>query len=211
MPGAVGRTAWQNAVAGIERDGTVPLETALQAFSVAFGPALPGVEMPEGDPGFYGSGTGPVRWLLGHWDELTSEQQAAAWPFFDPTPPPTAAARPAKRARRSRRAWPAEPDIVAAASLETFQSLANNLVPKISKLPKARKLKMPFEVVFRDLPVTEGSVVMAETVLLDEVRAAREALVPERHEMPDPDQHARPGARIRRRPDRVVAHELFHC
>ena len=48
------RTAWENATAGITRDGQVPLKTALQAFSVAFGVALPGVELPPGEPGYYG-------------------------------------------------------------------------------------------------------------------------------------------------------------
>lgn len=220
-PGATGapgepgeRTAWENAVAGIERDGTVPLQTALQAFSVAYGTALPGVEVPSGPPGYYGSGTGPVRWLLGHWAELTPEQQAAARPYFDPnTPPPATAARPASgQLAADAPGWPSEPRQPPAATLETFQALARDLQPKIAaKLPKGRNLKLPIEVVFRDLPVEEGEVVFAETVAVD-----------------DTGQFARPtsarmtkcviqintrGQQIEDSEDQtaLMAHELFHC
>jgi hypothetical protein len=84
---AAERTAWDNATAGITRDGKVPLQTALEAFSVVYG-ALPGVQMPQGDDAFTGSGTGAVRWLLGHWQELTEEQKTAASRIFDPNVAP---------------------------------------------------------------------------------------------------------------------------
>ena len=61
----------------INDDGTVSKDTALQGFSVAIGP-LPGVSVPPGDAGFVGSGTMAVHWLVGYWDQLTSEQQQAA-------------------------------------------------------------------------------------------------------------------------------------
>jgi hypothetical protein len=69
--------AWGKVTAGIARDGTIPLEVALQAFALAIGP-LPGVEVPSGDIPPLSSGSEPIRWLIGHWDELTPEQQAAA-------------------------------------------------------------------------------------------------------------------------------------
>ncbi len=61
----------------ISDDGSVSKDTALQAFSVAFGP-LPGVSVPPGDAGFVGSGTMAVHWLVSYWDQLTSDQQQAA-------------------------------------------------------------------------------------------------------------------------------------
>ena len=212
-PGSAGRTAWENALAGIELDGTVPLETALQAFSIAFGP-LPGVTMPEGEPGFYGSGTGPVRWLVGHWDELTQEQQAAARPYFDPaTPPPAVAVGPASGLiAGAAPGWPPAAEVPAAAPLEQFQFLATDLAPKIAaKLPKGRKLKLPVEVVFRDLPVRPGTVVFAETVAVDETG---QFATPGSERMTKcVIQINTRGQQLEESEDQtaVVAHELFHC
>jgi hypothetical protein len=212
-PGAEGRTAWENVVAGVERDGTVPLETALQAFSIAFGTTLPGVELPTGTPGFYGSATGPVSWLVGHWDELTPEQQAAALPYFDPnTPPPAAAASPAGGLLAADTpGWPAAPVPDAVPAVEDFIALADSIAPQIAaKLPKGRKLKIPYEVVFRDLPVKEGTVVMAETVIVDEngsfakrsSQRATKCLI---------QINTRGQGLISDDQTAVVAHELFHC
>ena len=69
--------AWQQVLDSINDDGSVSKDTALQAFSVAFGP-LPGVSVPSGDAGFVGSGTMALQWLVGYWDQLTSDQQQAA-------------------------------------------------------------------------------------------------------------------------------------
>jgi hypothetical protein len=55
----------------------VSTTTALQAFSLAFGP-LPGVSLPPGSPGVLEDGTGPMHWLLGHWADITAPQRAAA-------------------------------------------------------------------------------------------------------------------------------------
>ncbi|MGH8926280.1 MAG: hypothetical protein ACRDWA_16880 [Acidimicrobiia bacterium] len=49
---------------------------ALEAFAIAFGP-LPGVETPDFEEQPYPSGTGPLRWVLSHWDFLTQEQKSA--------------------------------------------------------------------------------------------------------------------------------------
>lgn len=67
-------TAWEEVLSRID-DG-VDLQTAIDAFSIAFAP-IPGAQASDLDPGFEGSGTGPLRWLLGHWDELDAEQQDA--------------------------------------------------------------------------------------------------------------------------------------
>ena len=69
--------AWQAILDSINDDGSVSQDTALQAFSIAFGP-LPGVSVPQGEAGFVGSGTMAMHWLVGYWDELTSDQQQAA-------------------------------------------------------------------------------------------------------------------------------------
>ena len=69
--------AWQSVLDSINDDGSVSKDTALQAFSVAFGP-LPGVSVPSGDAGFVGSGTMALHWLAGYWDQLTSDQQQTA-------------------------------------------------------------------------------------------------------------------------------------
>jgi hypothetical protein len=80
-------TVWQNIETTASEDGTVPLRTALQAFGYLFGP-LPGVPAPEGKPDpadFRVSGSGPIRWVLSHWDELTDAQRKA---FLEKTIPP---------------------------------------------------------------------------------------------------------------------------
>src|SRR5687768_1541983 len=55
-------------------DGTIPVDLALDLFAAGFGPIDGGdpeaVELPAR------SGTMAIRGLLGHWEELTPEQQA---------------------------------------------------------------------------------------------------------------------------------------
>ncbi|BEP16621.1 hypothetical protein acdb102_49320 [Acidothermaceae bacterium B102] len=69
--------AWQTVLATVSADGSVSTATALQAFSLAFGP-LPGVSLPPGNAGVLEDGTGPMRWLVGHWADITPTQRAAA-------------------------------------------------------------------------------------------------------------------------------------
>lgn len=71
------RSAWQQVLAQIGPDGTVTADTALQAFSLAIGP-LPGVTVPAGPIGSIRSGSGAVRWLVGHWKDITEAQRAEA-------------------------------------------------------------------------------------------------------------------------------------
>lgn len=68
-------SAFESVLRGID-DGQVPVDVALQAFVLAFGP-LPGVEVPSGPVGTIRSGSGPLRWVRANWDRLTTEQQVA--------------------------------------------------------------------------------------------------------------------------------------
>jgi hypothetical protein len=77
--------AWARVMSGIERDGSVPLGTALQAFSVLIGP-LPGVDAPPGAVLSDVDGTLALKMLLGHKDELTPAQWAAIHGLLDPGP-----------------------------------------------------------------------------------------------------------------------------
>lgn len=79
---AADETQWQRVVAGMAPDGSVPLETALQAWVVAVGP-LPGVAEPEGEPADDAQIESAIRWVLRHWDALTVEQRAAVQAFLD--------------------------------------------------------------------------------------------------------------------------------
>jgi hypothetical protein len=74
---AAASSAWEQVLTQIEPDGTVTAGTALQAFSLAFGP-LPGVTVPAGPAGQIRSGSGALRWLVAHWAEITDEQRAEA-------------------------------------------------------------------------------------------------------------------------------------
>ncbi len=61
---------------------TIDLQTAIDAFSLAFTP-LPGSHTQETEVLPFKSGSGPLRWLLGHWDDLTIEQQRIAQSVID--------------------------------------------------------------------------------------------------------------------------------
>lgn len=75
-------TAWEAVLAGLTDEPS--LQTAIDAFSVAFQP-IAGATPTTLPAGYTGSGSGPLRWLLAHWDELDDAQRAevesilAAW------------------------------------------------------------------------------------------------------------------------------------
>ena len=85
----VPETAWDQLIDQIGPEGEISLDLALQAFALAIGP-LPGVDTPEGDPGTIISETGPLRWVLRHWDSLTAEQQSAVEAYLPSPDIPTA-------------------------------------------------------------------------------------------------------------------------
>lgn len=76
-------TAMDVVLTGMLPHGEVPLDTALAAFSLVFGP-LPGVPAPPAGPTHMGAGGHVVQWVLHHWTELTSEQQSAVQAYLRP-------------------------------------------------------------------------------------------------------------------------------
>lgn len=84
-------TAWETTLARIGPDGSVDLDTALVAFSLAIAP-LPGVTVPPEDPGVIDDGAEAVRWLRSHWDELTDAQRTEAQRHLVPAGQPGAVA-----------------------------------------------------------------------------------------------------------------------
>lgn len=118
-------TAWEQVLAGVA--DPMPLQTAIDAFSLAFGP-IDGATPTDLPRGFLGSGTGPLRWLLGRWDELTDTQQSqveailATWdsgPQAAPAPLVVASLLPAGRMR---------------STLEVPQALVDDMVTNIATL-----------------------------------------------------------------------------
>jgi len=78
--GPAAATQWQTVLQGIGADGSVDANTAAEAFSLAVRP-LPGVTLPDGSKPTANEivdGSGPARWLIRDWDQLTPEQQTAA-------------------------------------------------------------------------------------------------------------------------------------
>lgn len=70
-------TAWQQVLGEIGPEGTAGAATALKAFALALGP-LPAMRVPSGSVGQIRSGSIAIRWIVGHWAEITAEQRAAA-------------------------------------------------------------------------------------------------------------------------------------
>ncbi len=96
-------TIWQAITDGIT-DGTVPKQTALEAFAYVYRVDIPGVTVPKGIEGGDEptSGTGVMSWVQANWSALTADQQAVIDRFLPPateagtnqmTPAPTAPLR----------------------------------------------------------------------------------------------------------------------
>ncbi len=81
-------TVWQTITDGVTLDGTVPKQTALEAFAYVFKVDIPGVVVPAGVEGGDGptSGSGAMRWVLASWDQLTPDQQAVIDRYLTPGP-----------------------------------------------------------------------------------------------------------------------------
>jgi hypothetical protein len=114
------KTIWQEITAGIT-DGTVPKQTALEAFAYVFKTDIPGVTVPKGqDAGDVPtSSSGVMRWVKANWDALTPAQQAVINRYTAPQPgahftPGETLSNPANRvqlaAYRPPAAQPPQPD-----------------------------------------------------------------------------------------------------
>lgn len=73
---AASQTAWEKVMAMTGPDGTVSQDMALSAFATAFAP-IPGATAQTGSRADLRSGSAAVRWISGHWAELTDEQRTA--------------------------------------------------------------------------------------------------------------------------------------
>jgi hypothetical protein len=117
------KTAWPQVLDGIADDGTVPKETALQAFSLAVAP-IPGVEVPAGPPGPIFSGSGAIRWTLRYLDELPPDQQQVVRRFLDAYAPSAGApGGPGARAAPTAGDGP---------GAEPYRQIVNELLPQIA-------------------------------------------------------------------------------
>jgi len=194
-------TAWGRAIAGIGRDGTVSLDTALAAFSVVFGP-LPGVEPPTGDPAVSVSASGPTRWILNHWDELTPDQQAAVDRYLAVDGPASVRTDPIAALN------PLTADVLDASG---FQRLADEMAVKVGE-KLGRTLGVPIDVVLRDLVASgEDKIVWANTIPLDAAG---------KHAVKTTPKMARCQVQVGKATqafsgvvdqEAVLAHEVFHC
>jgi hypothetical protein len=81
------KTIWQEITAGIT-DGTVPKQTALEAFAYVFKTDIPGVTLPKGQDArdVPTSSSGVMRWVKANWAALTPAQQAVVNRYTEPQP-----------------------------------------------------------------------------------------------------------------------------
>jgi hypothetical protein len=196
--------AWGKVTAGIARDGSIPLEVALQAFALAIGP-LPGVEVPSGDLPPLSSGSEPIRWIIGHWEDLTAEQQAAVIAHLG-LPSPDDVARGQDVASLVAAAPPAPACAVEASGpkVDELRAEMERVQPEIARQLK-RELGIP--VVFKLGNVESRPGIAAETVPLDANCQPAQAK-PAYCQIQVTDRGAGlTGFAF----THVVAHELFHC
>lgn len=69
-------TAWDRVMAMAGPDGSVSKDMALSAFATAFG-SVPGAQAQPGSREDLTSGSAAMRWIWGHWGELSTEQRDA--------------------------------------------------------------------------------------------------------------------------------------
>jgi hypothetical protein len=82
-------SAWDKVLDQIGPKGEVSVDTAVAAFSLAYGP-LPGAKVPSGPDEAIPSGTMALRWLYAKWDQLTPQQRQAASRYLEAPPLPAA-------------------------------------------------------------------------------------------------------------------------
>lgn len=87
-----GGGVWRSVSRGITPDGTVPYETALQAFAVAYGP-VPGASGGAADSSVPFCGTETLRWIAAYAGRLNEAQRRAVVEHLRATRPPPIAAQ----------------------------------------------------------------------------------------------------------------------
>jgi hypothetical protein len=136
--------AWTAILDQIGPNGEVSLATALQAYTLGFGP-LPGVPAPARDSGVIPSGTLAVDMILSHFDELTAAQQQAVLQRLGYAGPASAQVSPAATARvvalaqaQSHRVAPPAPTPVPtdAPGTADYRAMLDEFIPKLNTLLK---------------------------------------------------------------------------
>ena len=147
-------TIWQTITAGIT-NGTVPTNTALEAFAYVYRVNIPGVTVPNGTQGGDGpiSGSGVMSWVQADWSALTPDQQAVINRYLPPateagtrneTPAPSAAsriARPRFRLAGVVNPWPINTNVAPDAPADLAMAMANEVVTDIDHI--GPKLGLP--------------------------------------------------------------------
>jgi hypothetical protein len=153
---APSQTIWQAITAGIS-DGTVPKQTALEAFAYLYEVDIPGVTVPKGIEGGDEptDGTGAMSWVRANWSGLTGDRQAVInrylnpgpadqtiviMPSVSPTETATPSASPSPTASPSRTPSPTEtatPAASASASASPSPSAASGGAASSSASPTA--------------------------------------------------------------------------
>jgi hypothetical protein len=201
---------WQRVLAGIGHDGRVPLETALAAFELAIGD-LPGVDTP-GERVELSSGSGPIRWLLGHWDELSLEQQDAVETLLSPLPAtglvgggPVGASIGRNRGSQVRlqedqAAWEAK-----------IREVQPTIEASLKQGGKPVRLKLPVKFLFADVPRKQGEENAPQPAAETTARDASGKLTQGRPAWCQIQVTGRGQGLTGFEFTHVAAHELFHC
>jgi len=204
-PAAPPATAWQRVLSQIGPDGSVSKQTALEAFVLAIGP-LPGVPRPAGTAQVIDDGSGPVRWLLGYYSQLTAGQQAAVRRLLDvpvttSAQPAGAGTGPATLHAAIRRAAPAGPGPGQAADQALEQQAAAQIASRLGV-----KLKVGVQIV-ENPTHQESPDTLAYTVCLDAAGLADGPFPAAKCTIfINPEAHSSPAT------EHVsMLHEVFHC
>ena len=150
------QTTWQAITSGIT-DGTVPKQTALEAFAYVYKVNIPGVTVPTGRDGGDAptSGTGAMDWVQANWSQLTPDQQAVIDTYITPGPngqaipigPAQSAAtsgsvaKPLFQLTVARNTGPASVQLAPKAPLTLTEAMTNELYADIARI--GPKLGMP--------------------------------------------------------------------
>jgi hypothetical protein len=202
--------AWTAVLNQIGPNGEISLSTALQAYTLVFGP-LPGVQAPPNAGGRIPSGSLAVRMILQHYQDLTSAQQQAVLQRLGLTAPAAAEASApgatsvAAAAQTLARPWlqpPVAPTPPAdAPGTAPYRDMLNTFIPKYDSFLQLT-YTLPIVLLFFQGPTTadgEASAVNAHGGITGTPALCRIYVDPALNKSPLDYQQL------------VIAHELFHC